>query len=202
MNHGIMAKPAALQDPATHPYPTIYHISYIIMKIYTKSGDSGRTSIQGGERLSKADERIRAYGALDEANTILGQVCHIIQDTRMIVELQRYLFVAGADLSNPDMTDDAMRITESMTRRLEEWIDHTDATLEPLNAFILPGGGAAGSSLHHARTVVRRAETHMAAITGPTNPECMRFVNRLSDLLFVMARAANRDEGIADIRWK
>ena len=176
------------------------------MRIYTKTGDAGETGIQGGRRISKSEPRIRAYGALDEANAILGIAVATEPDgtLRHILEsLQRDLFVLGADLSNPDMSDARLRITSTMTENLEKTIDDTEESLEPLTCFVLPGGGPMGSHLHHARTVVRRAETEMASISAsePFNTECLRYVNRLSDLLFVLARAANMDAAIPESPW-
>ena len=175
------------------------------MKIYTKTGDSGTTGLQGGSRVSKADPRIMAYGALDEANAILGMVLAaqpegVHHDTLRM--LQDNIFVLGADLSNPNMDDDQVRTTPEMTANLERMIDETEETLPQLTNFILPGGTATGSLLHLARTVVRRAETHLAAIrNGPLNPECHRYVNRLSDLLFVLARSTNRHAGMQESAW-
>lgn len=176
-----------------------------LLKIYTKTGDSGTTGLQGGSRVSKADPRIMAYGALDEANAILGMVIAAepgVAHHGTLSMLQNAIFVLGADLSNPDMDDGRVRITPEMTTDLERLIDQTEETLQPLSNFILPGGTAAGSLLHLARTVVRRAETNLAAIRdGPLNPECQRYVNRLSDLLFVLARSANSRAGLQESHW-
>ena len=176
-----------------------------VLKIYTKAGDSGETGLQGGGRVSKSDPRIMAYGALDEANAVLGLAVSGNPDGRLrdiLRRLQDELFVAGADLSNPDMDDDRARITPEMTAGLERVIDETDGRLPPLTNFVLPGGSAPGSLLHLARTVVRRAETHIAMMpSGSFNPECGRYVNRLSDLLFVLARAANMDAGVREDTW-
>lgn len=175
------------------------------MKIYTKIGDAGNTYLQRGVKTRKSDPRIRTYGALDEANSILGitlslDMDHIIRD--IILSLQRDIFVLGADISNPDMDSESLRVAPHMTRRLEGLIDDMDEKLKPLTNFILPGGGKAGSYLHHARAVVRRAETHMADISPDSlNPECLRYVNRLSDALFVLARAANQSEDIPEVLW-
>ena len=176
-----------------------------LLKIYTKTGDSGTTGLQGGGRVSKADPRIMAYGALDEANAILGMILAaqpegVHHDTLRM--LQNDIFVLGADLSNPNMGDDRVRTTPEMTTNLERLIDQTEETLPQLTNFILPGGTATGSLLHLARTVVRRAETHLAAIrNGSLNPECHRYVNRLSDLLFVLARSTNMHAGMQESTW-
>lgn len=175
------------------------------MKIYTRAGDSGETGLQGGGRVSKSDRRIMAYGALDEANAVLGLAVSGHPDGRLrdiLRGLQDDLFVVGADLSNPEMGDDRARVTPEMTAGVERMIDETDGRLPPLTNFVLPGGSASGSLLHLARTVVRRAETHMASMpSGSINPECGRYVNRLSDLLFVLARAANMDAGTREDTW-
>lgn len=176
-----------------------------LLKIYTKTGDSGTTGLQGGSRVSKADPRIMAYGALDEANAILGMAIAAEPEGAhhgTLSMLQNAIFVLGADLSNPDMGDDRVRIIPEMTADLERLIDQTEETLQPLSNFILPGGTAAGSLLHLARTVVRRAETHLAAIRdGQLNPECQRYINRLSDLLFVLARSTNSRAGLHESPW-
>ena len=176
------------------------------MKIYTKIGDSGSTYLQGGASVRKSDPRIRTYGALDEANSILGVVlaCGVDRVMRDTLEsLQKDIFVLGADISNPDMGNKSLRVTSQMTERLEGLIDEADKGLAPLANFILPGGGAAGSHLHHVRTVVRRAETHMADIrpADSINSECLRYVNRLSDLLFMLARVANQSESVSETLW-
>ena len=175
------------------------------MKIYTKTGDSGTTGLQGGSRVSKADPRIMAYGALDEANAILGMAIAAGPEGDLrgtLSKLQNDIFVLGADLSNPNMDDDRVRITAEMTSGLEGLIDETEETLPRLANFILPGGTMTGSLLHLARTVVRRAETNLAAVRdGPLNPECRRYVNRLSDLLFVLARSANSRAGLQESPW-
>lgn len=177
------------------------------MKIYTKIGDSGNTYLQGGVKARKSDPRIRAYGALDEANSVLGVAISLEMDPDMrntLESLQQDIFVLGADVSNPDMSSKGVRVSQQMTDRLESLIDVTDERLKPLTNFILPGGGAAGSHIHHARTVVRRAETHMADIhpSDSLNPECFRYVNRLSDLLFVLARAVNQNQAISETIWR
>lgn len=175
------------------------------MKIYTKTGDSGETGLQGGRRVSKSDQRIMAYGALDEANAVLGLAVSGHPDGHLrdiLRKLQDELFVVGADLSNPNMDDGRARVAPEMTAGIERIIDETDERLPPLTNFVLPGGSATGSLLHLARTVVRRAETHMASIPSDSlNPECGRYINRLSDLLFVLARAANMDAGTREDTW-
>ena len=167
------------------------------MKIYTKSGDSGMTGLQGGKRVSKSSGRITAYGSLDEANAIIGMAIATgthEQIQAILNRIQNDLFILGADMSNPDLTITTNRVTTEMITSLEYDIDEMDKTLPPLTNFILPGGTVAGSILHVARAVVRRAETHMAHILDDINPLCLVYVNRLSDLLFVLARVSNVDK--------
>lgn len=174
------------------------------VKIYTRTGDAGTTGLRTGERVSKADPRIRSNGAIDEANAVLGAALAAGPKERIrsiLASIQDDLFVLGSDISNADMNDDSVRVTPAMTARLESAIDDIESSLPPLNNFILPGGHASGALLHVARSVVRRAESHLAEMPGPVNPECLRYVNRLSDLLFVLARAANQDAGVPETPW-
>ena len=174
------------------------------MKIYTRSGDAGTTGLRTGKRVSKADPRIRTNGAIDEANAVLGAALAAGPEGRIrsiMVSLQDDLFVLGSDISNANMDDDSVRVTPTMTSRLESHIDDIESSLPPLTNFILPGGHASGALLHVARSVVRRAESHLVEMPGPVNPECLRYVNRLSDLLFVLARAANQDAGVPETPW-
>ena len=174
------------------------------VKIYTRTGDSGTTGLQTGERVSKADPRIRANGAVDEANAILGAALAAGQGSRLrpiVATLQNDLFILGSDISNADMEDRRVRVTPAMTANLESAIDDVESTLPPLTNFILPGGHLSGALLHMARAAVRRAESHIAEMTGSINPECMRYVNRLSDLLFVLARSANQGAEVPEVPW-
>ena len=174
------------------------------MKIYTRTGDEGTTALRTGVRVSKADPRIRANGAIDEANAILGVVLAAGLSERIrsvVAPLQNDLFTLGADISNPDMINKTTRITQSMIRNLESTIDLAESDLPPLTNFILPGGHMPGALLHVARAAVRRAESHITQIAGPVNPECLKYVNRLSDLLFVMARLENHDAGAPETIW-
>ncbi len=173
------------------------------MKIYTKTGDSGHTGLYGGQRVPKSDPRIMAYGTLDEASAMLGlAACNSTKTVRDIIHsIQKDIFILGADLSNPDNV--GMQVTASMTDSLERMIDKMDATLPALTNFILPGGGHTGSALHLARAIVRRAETHITSIpeSEHINPECIRYTNRLSDFLFVLARKVNHDDNIPEHLW-
>lgn len=176
------------------------------MKIYTKTGDDGTTGLQSGKRVSKADQRIMAYGAIDEVNSCLGIILSHKLDSdirELLTRIQNELFVAGSDLSNPDLANLKNRITETMVKNLEENIDKFEKELEPLVNFILPGGHKNASYLHLARTVCRRAETQVVALAEneQINTSCLKYLNRLSDLLFVLARAVNKRNGTADITW-
>lgn len=180
-----------------------YHGSYAL-KIYTKTGDDGTTGLQGGSRVSKSSQRIAAYGCMDEVNSVLGVISSYELDddiSEIIQNLQKEIFVAGADLSNPNMNDKKNRITSDMTGRLETTIDKFEENLEPLTRFVLPGGDRVAALLHLARTITRRAETHIVALEQDVNESCKTYVNRLSDLLFVMARTVNKRRDIPDTLW-
>lgn len=178
-------------------------------RIYTRSGDDGRTSLGDGARLPKFHTRIESYGSIDEANAAIGiAVLHVTnKDVRdALIRIQNDLFDLGADLCRPERAPlkvAPLRMSETQVTWLEETIDRYNATLRPLDSFVLPGGGAASAHLHHARTVVRRAERGMTEIAyqEPVNPAALRYANRLSDLLFVLARWLNR-QGEGDVLWQ
>ena len=177
------------------------------MKIYTKTGDDGTTGLQGGKRVSKSDLRIQAYGLVDEINSVLGIILTHELDSdlkNLLILIQNELFVAGSDLSNPDIANIKNRITNSMVLNLEDNIDKFEGELTPLANFILPGGHKTASFLHLARTTTRRAETILVELskTEQLNPECQKYLNRLSDLLFVMARLVNKRTNTSDVIWK
>jgi cob(I)alamin adenosyltransferase len=177
------------------------------MKIYTKTGDDGTTGLQGGSRISKSNPRIIAYGAVDEINSSLGIVLSNTLDNdikELLTKIQNDLFVAGSDLSNPDITVTKNRITSEMVKYLEGKIDQLEKELTSITKFILPGGHEIASQVHFARTVTRRAETAVITISEKenVNVECKKYLNRLSDLLFVLARVINKRNGIADVFWK
>jgi cob(I)alamin adenosyltransferase len=178
------------------------------LKIYTRSGDEGNTSLVGGARVSKADPRVHAYGEVDELNAWLG----LIRSTRLdddldavLAEIQSDLFALGAQLADPTGRTTSRVAKASLgdadVLRLERHVDRLDAELPALATFILPGGAQAGAMLHLARTVCRRAERHMVDLRPPLGPVLLKYVNRLSDLLFVMARAANRRQGRDEQAW-
>lgn len=176
-------------------------------KIYTRGGDQGETSLAGGDRVSKSHIRIETMGTVDEANATLGLArLHTTgEPDAMLARIQNDLFDLGADLARPmEATPgkSALRIIEAQIERLESEIDRVNATLTPLTSFILPGGTAAAANLHLARTVVRRAERLAVALAtqDSINPQIVTYLNRLSDHLFVLARALN-DGGKRDILW-
>jgi cob(I)alamin adenosyltransferase len=177
------------------------------MKIYTKTGDDGTTGLQGGSRISKSNPRIVAYGAVDEINSSLGIVLSNTLDNdikELLTKIQNDLFVAGSDLSNPDMKVTKNRITSEMVEYLEGKIDQLEKELAPITKFILPGGHKIASQVHFARTVTRRAETTVITLAEKenVNVQCKKYLNRLSDLLFVLARVINKRNEIADVFWK
>lgn len=178
-------------------------------RIYTKSGDAGETSLGDGHRVPKTDLRIRAYGGVDELNSVLGLAAACGQESNLaaiLFRIQNDLFDVGADLCVPE-TDrppayTPLRVTESQVNQLEQWIDAANEKLAPLTSFILPGGSVAAAYLHLARTVCRRVEIGVLELSArePINPQIAIYLNRLSDLLFVFARAAN-DDGRKDVLW-
>lgn len=177
------------------------------MKIYTKTGDDGTTGLQGGKRVSKSNLRIIAYGTVDEINVTIGIILSnkIDDDISMILtKIQNDLFVVGSDLSNPDLSNKKNRVTQEMVVNLEKNIDGLEKELLPITNFILPGGDRLASLLHLARAITRRAETNVIALdkNEQINAECKQYLNRLSDLLFVIARTINKRAGIKDVIWK
>lgn len=180
-----------------------------LTKIYTKTGDGGETGLGDGSRVAKTDPRVEAYGTVDEANAAIGVAVVACGDEtmrRLLVLVQNDLFDVGADLCTPvkpgEHVGDALRVTGSQTERLEAEIDRVNAGLGTLTSFVLPGGTELAAHLHVARTVVRRAERRVIEFAesaeGAAAEEPIRYLNRLSDLLFVLARAAN---GGDDVLW-
>jgi cob(I)alamin adenosyltransferase len=177
------------------------------MKIYTRTGDGGSTNLFDGTRIAKSDLRVEAYGEVDEANAALGAARSegLDQDIDEVMDrVQRDLFALGSRLADP-----AERIADRVTKvslgpdditRLEDWIDRYEAELQPLRNFILPGGTRAASALHIARTVCRRAERRMVALVA-VQVEYIAYMNRLSDLLFVLTRVVNKRAGVAEAEW-
>ncbi|MBB3316612.1 cob(I)alamin adenosyltransferase [Rhizobium sp. BK181] len=181
-------------------------------KIYTKTGDDGTTALVSGPRRLKYDLRVEAYGTIDEANSAIGVARLHMQGMpvleRMLMLIQNDLFDLGADLATPDdgkpLTHEPLRIVDSQVARIESDIDELNADLQPLKSFVLPGGHSAAAHLHLARTIARRAErlmVELARADGEVVSEAaLKYVNRVSDFLFVAARHAN-DRGHADVLW-
>jgi cob(I)alamin adenosyltransferase len=180
-----------------------------LTRIYTRGGDKGKTSLGDGRRVDKHALRVAAYGTVDEANAVLGvarlHTAAIADADAMLARIQNDLFDLGADLCTPERDDPPhppLRIVDAQVERLEHEIDAMNAQLQPLRSFVLPGGPPAAAHLHLARTVVRRAErlmTELAAVE-PVGGPALRYVNRLSDHLFVMARHLNGG-GAQDVLW-
>ncbi len=178
-------------------------------KIYTRRGDDGSTGLFGGPRVRKDDLRVSAYGDVDELNSALGVAREELPegDLRALLDsLQSELFTLGAQLATPDAEAaprEVPQITAPHVERLEREIDRLTAELPPMKNFILPGGSRAGAALHLCRTVCRRAERKVVELAecAPVPPQALAYVNRLSDLLFVMARAANLRAGGSEIPW-
>jgi cob(I)alamin adenosyltransferase len=178
------------------------------MKLYTKTGDAGETGLFDGTRVSKADPRVAAYGEVDELNAWLGLVRSHRPDPdidRMLDQIQRDLFALGATLADPRHKIAARvakaAVTPDDVARLEGWIDELDAAVPPLRRFIFPGGAPAGAFLHLARTVCRRAERSIVSLGSDAEARVIVYMNRLSDLLFVMARAVNLRLGMPEVEW-
>lgn len=185
----------------------------VLNRIYTKTGDAGTTALGSGERVSKTSQRIAAYGTVDETNAQIGMVrIHLVGGDKlvddMLLRIQNDMFDLGADLCVPDRGEklpyEALRVTDAQVKRLENEIDQMNADLQPLKSFILPGGTPAATALHVARTVSRRAEREMVALAAlpnePVSAAALKYINRLSDFLFVAGRYVN-DHGKADVLW-
>jgi len=178
-----------------------------LTRIYTKTGDKGTTALGTGKRVPKHDQRVEAFGTVDEANAAVGIArLHTKDDAdAMLARIQNDLFDLGADLCAPDedSAKDRLRIIDAQVERLEQEIDRMNAELAPLNSFVLPGGSAASAHLHLARTIARRAERHITRLAEaePVNPAAIRYINRLSDHLFVLARRLN-GKGAGGVLWK
>ena len=177
------------------------------MKIYTKTGDDGNTGLQGDFRIAKSHPRILAYGTVDEANAMIGVVLSNVldDDVREILNtIQNELFLLGSDLSNQNLNDLKNRISLDMVEKLEKIIDKFELELPPITNFILPGGNVAAAQIHQVRTIVRRAETLVVQLSDKDeiNSNCIKYLNRLSDLMFVMGRLINKRNDIEDIIWK
>ena len=173
-------------------------------KIYTRTGDAGETGLVDGSRASKADPRFAAIGDVDEANTTVGVALlgvESVEARAMLGRIQNELFDLGADLATPAEIEGALRIQPGQIDRLEREIDAMNEDLEPLRSFILPGGAGGSAELHFARAVVRRAERAAVASAASFSPDALKYLNRLSDHLFVLARWVARERG-GDILWQ
>jgi cob(I)alamin adenosyltransferase len=183
----------------------------VLSKIYTRTGDDGTTALGSGRRVAKFDLRVECYGTLDESNAAMGLArLHTRSDQAldaMLARIQNDLFDLGAELCYPDESKDArgrLSVSDAQVERLESEIDALNRELQPLRSFVLPGGTPAASFLHLARTISRRAERLMVALAArpnePVGASALRYINRLSDFLFVAARYAN-DKGQSDVLW-
>lgn len=180
------------------------------MKIYTKTGDKGETSLFGGERVAKSSLRIEAYGTVDELNSYLGFALTEIKSgsvKKLLLKIQNQLFILGSDLATPKTTKTKkikiQRVPSKFYKDIEKAIDHYDAQLSILKNFILPGGSKSAAILHVCRTIARRAERNVVALnnTVKIGSNIIIFLNRLSDLFFVLARYENQISGVSDIKW-
>tara|TARA_B110000014_G_scaffold232302_1_gene194943 strand:- start:34 stop:570 length:537 start_codon:yes stop_codon:yes gene_type:complete len=177
------------------------------LKIYTKTGDDGKTSLFDNTRVWKSNGRIMSYGAIDELNSTLGIAISLDSDSKIkniLIKIQNDLFIVGSDLANPDMSNTKIRTTQKMVEFLEETIDNFEKDLADLNSFILPGGTLLASILHLSRTIARRAETHVVELSQneQISKTASVYLNRLSDLLFVLARVSNKTKNVLDVVWK
>lgn len=187
------------------------------VKIYTKTGDKGETGLIGGRRVAKSDLRIIAYGSIDELNSNIGLIISVLSKKNrdlffdlidLLIKVQNDLFIIGSDLADPtailENEDHTPRVAENMASYLEQIIDKFEVELSPIKFFILPGGSVESSVVHISRSVARRAETAVAALSKSQtiNPAILIYLNRLSDLLFVVARLVNKRIGVDDIPWR
>lgn len=178
------------------------------MKIYTRTGDSGETGFIGG-RVKKDDSRVEAYGTVDELNSFLGQAISLMDEDRYVdmredlQTIQHELFDCGTDLALLKEGALSYKVTEEMVGRLEQWIDNYDAETAEITRFVLPGGGKISSALHVCRTICRRAERRVVTLASlhSINRNVIRYLNRLSDLLFTLARAANSRDAVPDVEY-
>ncbi len=182
------------------------------MKIYTRKGDAGETALFGGARVPKNDIRVEAYGTVDELNSALGLAASALPDSMdewraRLQAVQADCFTLGAILATPDIGEAKPKhipdLPDSRVTQLEEWIDQLDEEVEPLRAFVLPGGSESAAMLHQARSICRRAERRVVALTQMQQLDTivLRYLNRLSDFLFAIARAANARQGVPDVEW-
>jgi cob(I)alamin adenosyltransferase len=177
------------------------------VKIYTKTGDDGTTGLIGNKRVKKSNPRIATYGVVDELNAAIGIILSskLGKDIHnLLTRIQNDLFVVGADLANPNLNNKSNRVTSEMVLFLEKEIDKLEEKLSPITFFILPGGDLIASQIHLARAICRRAEINIVKLseTDKINNQCLVYMNRLSDLLFVVARTINKRKKFSDVAWK
>lgn len=180
--------------------------SFSLVKIYTKTGDDGTTGLIGGTRVKKTSTRIIAYGAVDEINSAIGIVLasEVDSDIRVLLtKIQNDLFLVGSDLANPNLKEASNRVTDDMVNHIEKEIDRLESELSPITYFILPGGNLLAAQIHLARAICRRAEVNIVKISEneEINTACRIYINRLSDLFFVLARTINSRKKIKDTAW-
>jgi cob(I)alamin adenosyltransferase len=178
-------------------------MGYRLSRIYTRTGDKGTTGLGDGTRVDKDSLRVEAYGTVDELNSLIGMLVSYklpAAIARQLIDIEHDLFDIGGELSIPGHSV----VSDKQVERLEEFLDSLNADLEPLEEFILPGGTTAAAICHLARTVCRRAERRVVTLAREetVNAASLRYLNRLSDLLFVLARSLNRAEGVKDVLWK
>lgn len=196
-------------------FATTDGVSFGAMKLYTRTGDDGMTGLFSGARVSKNHPRIEAYGSVDELNSVVGLAMAACDEghaferrlREILAAIQSRLFDIGADLATPEGAKQQSKIhraDEADVTEAEGWIDEVDGGNPPIRAFVMPGGTELAARLHVARTVARRAERAIVTLmaTEPAGDAVLRYVNRLSDLFFAMARRANHERGVADVPWK
>ncbi|MFY3741465.1 MAG: cob(I)alamin adenosyltransferase [Candidatus Nitrosomirales archaeon] len=181
-----------------------------MVKIYTRGGDKGETSLIGGKRTSKSSARIHAYGSIDELNSAIGVAISFIEDKdvkNVLGKVQSELFIVGSDLADPSYPENPNkipRVSDEMVKQMEGTIDKYEGELEAIQYFILPGGTREAALLHLARGIARRAERVSVELSSsePVNPSVIAYLNRLSSLLFVFARLLNKNKGVKDVAWR
>jgi len=176
------------------------------MRIYTRTGDDGTTGLIGGDRVRKDNARVAAYGDIDETNAAIGAAAAACRDVEILEKLRRIqedLFIMGTQLATPGSTAETLTLDGSHVLRLEQWIDAAWSEAGPLRNFVLPGGTPAAAALHQARTVCRRAERALVSLSASelVGVYAIHYANRLSDLLFALARVVNHRAGVADVAW-
>ena len=181
-----------------------------MVKIYTRGGDRGETSLIGGKRTSKSSARIHAYGNIDELNSAIGVAISFIDDKdvkNVLEKVQSELFIVGSDLADPSYPENPNkipRVSDEMVKQMESTIDKYEGELEAIQYFILPGGAKEAALVHLARGIARRAERVAVELSSsePVNPSVIAYLNRLSSLLFVFARLLNKNKGVKDVAWR